>query len=336
MEHMFYNCENLKYLNLSNLDTSSVTNMSNLFDGCKSLKFLNINSFKENPNLNTLNMFNNIPGNLIYCIDDISKANKIISLLNSRNIENDCSDLCFSNNAKYNLESNSCSGDCNINSEYKYKYNNKCLTSCNNYYSYDQKECLDIIPDGFYLNSSTLKTIDKCPEKCNLCSMESMQNNLCTSCNSSFNELKIGLYFDCNNNIDIDSETNSGNESDNNNSDKGSNNIIKNDSDNSDKWSDNIDSETNSDNESGNNNSDKGSNNVINNDSDNIVNIDNGSDDSSDNDNNNSNDSENGSYNGSNGSDDVSNNGNVNDCQNSKYEIISDHSCLEKCNSIFF
>ena len=31
--------------------------------------------------------------------------------------------------------------------------------SCNNYYSYDQKECLDKIPNGYYQNSSISKTI---------------------------------------------------------------------------------------------------------------------------------------------------------------------------------
>ena len=43
---------------------------------------------------------------------------------------------------------------------------------CEKYYNYTQTGCLEYIPDGFYLNST--KTIDKCINKCNTCTRESI------------------------------------------------------------------------------------------------------------------------------------------------------------------
>jgi surface protein len=42
MEKMFYNCDSLTSLNISNWNTSNVTNMASMFDGCSSLTFDNI------------------------------------------------------------------------------------------------------------------------------------------------------------------------------------------------------------------------------------------------------------------------------------------------------
>jgi surface protein len=196
MASLFYNCENLKYLNILNFDYSMATNISNMFDGCKSLQYLNMHSFIENTNSEKNNIFNNINQNLLYCIKDTSKATNIISLLNTKNAINDCSHDCFFKNVTFIPEEEICIQNCD-NYEYKYRYNNKCYTSCNNFYSFDQKECIDLIPEGYYLNSSSLKTIDKCPVKCESCSYESMTNNLCTSCKNSYLKIDIDSFCDC-------------------------------------------------------------------------------------------------------------------------------------------
>ena len=206
MDYMFYNCENLKYLNLKNFNTSNVNSMINMFDGCTSLEYLNISSFIENDNLNRNNMFNNISQNLKFCIKDNSKATNIIQLLYEQNIINNCTDECLFENGKYIIEKNLCLDDCSKDEQYKFEYNNKCLDSCSNYYNYNYTGCLDSIPDGFYSNSSTLKTIDKCPLKCKLCSENSMRHNLCISCSDSYSskendeknfESFINCYLDC-------------------------------------------------------------------------------------------------------------------------------------------
>ena len=198
MDFMFYNSENLKYLNISSFDTSSINSMISTFDGCISLNYINIGSFIENDTLNLTNIFNDISENLIICIKNISKAENIILLMREKNINNDCSDLCMSENSIYTVNNNSCSGYCSNNGLYKYKYNNKCLINCNNYYiSYNQRECQNEIPDGYYQNSSLLKTLDKCPDKCSICSYESMKNNSCISCNSKYYKLFSGNFVDC-------------------------------------------------------------------------------------------------------------------------------------------
>ena len=45
MERMFYNCQNLLSLDLSGLQTSGVLNMENMFYGCSKLSFLNLSNF---------------------------------------------------------------------------------------------------------------------------------------------------------------------------------------------------------------------------------------------------------------------------------------------------
>ena len=48
MNCMFYLCSRLNKLNLSTFDTSNVTNMNNMFLGCSSLKELNLSNFNTN------------------------------------------------------------------------------------------------------------------------------------------------------------------------------------------------------------------------------------------------------------------------------------------------
>ena len=56
-------------------------------------------------------------------------------------------------------------------------------TSCRNYYSYDRTSCLYEIPEGFYLNSTEDKTIDKCHDNCKTCNEGPTEtNNNCLTC----------------------------------------------------------------------------------------------------------------------------------------------------------
>ena len=101
---------------------------------------------------------------------------------------------------KIDFDDKNCSQYCK---EGKYEYNNFCFNSCpkgthisinNNYlceedliclkyYNYNKTECLNDLPQGYYLNDSFLRTIDKCDNKCKICTIESNINNLCISCN---------------------------------------------------------------------------------------------------------------------------------------------------------
>ena len=57
MESMFYYCSSLTSLDLSNFDTSNVTNMSYMFDGCRSLTSLDLSSFDTKQVTNIGSMF---------------------------------------------------------------------------------------------------------------------------------------------------------------------------------------------------------------------------------------------------------------------------------------
>ena len=132
-----------------------------------------------------------------------------------------CVDNCF-NETIYRYEyQNNCFKECPIRTQLKSDSIFLC-EDCPNYYNSENKECLDSIPEGYYLSSITEKTIEKCPSKCKSCSLESINNNLCIECNindsyypklndesniDSFyqcynsNEELVGYYLDIENNI---------------------------------------------------------------------------------------------------------------------------------------
>ena len=58
---------------------------------------------------------------------------------------------------------------------------------CKFYYNYQTSECIDSVPPGYYLKSSSDNIIDKCPSKCATCSSDSINENLCISCNINDN-----------------------------------------------------------------------------------------------------------------------------------------------------
>ena len=198
MSHMFHGCYSLTSLELGIFNTSSVKDMNYIFYNCSSLSSLNLNNFYTLLNSNDEHMFDNCT-NLHYCInDEIISNNTKLQLLSY--VQKNCSDLCLINTNKYIIEKNKCINSCLNDDLYQYEYNNICYLSCPNgtknsansnlcqplcqkYYNYQQTECIDEIPLGYYLNDSNLKTIDKCEIKCNNCTLESLLENLCISCN---------------------------------------------------------------------------------------------------------------------------------------------------------
>ena len=146
---------------------------------------------------------------------------------------------CPSDFPKKIREKKTCISDCTKDDYYNLEYNNICYNTCPEgtkiednpnlcegylicpiLYNYDKTECLEEPPDGFYVNDSLAKTIDKCETKCKKCSKESNNNNLCIECNINngyypkegddqsfngfiecFNTLSDGYFLDISNNI---------------------------------------------------------------------------------------------------------------------------------------
>ena len=98
-----------------------------------------------------------------------------------------CVDQCPNNYCKLIESKNKCIDECSKDPIYKYEIDNKCYDSCGTkYFSFDQKECIDIIPDGYYCNDTNLKTIDKCHNNCATCKEgPTNDNNNCLTCKDS-------------------------------------------------------------------------------------------------------------------------------------------------------
>ena len=188
MKGMFEGCNNLVSLNLNNFYTPLVININHIFADSYSLQYVNLNNFITSSVSESICHIFNYMSNLRYCLRYCLNAIEA-KLLNDYILELDapildCNNICFTH------------------SKYKYEYKNKCYDSCPKrtnvlqqnsflcedlncslYYNYDETECLDNIPEGFYLNNNELKTIEKCDIKCSNCSLESISNNSCIQCN---------------------------------------------------------------------------------------------------------------------------------------------------------
>ena len=235
MTWMFGNLNSLRTLDLSNFNTSSVENMLDMFCGCTSLVSLNLNSFDTSKiktfygmlyscnsiiylNLNSFairqdaNIEYMIPtsDNLLLCYNE-SVASKLNTYANK------CDNNCFKNGYKLAPNKRECLEECDKDSIYKYSFNNICFKTCSEisqylygtsdygiYYNYEKTKCIDDIPDGYYLNDTNEKAIDKCNVKCKTCNDESNMNDLCLTCkieNNYFpiinNNSIINSYFNC-------------------------------------------------------------------------------------------------------------------------------------------
>ena len=137
-------------------------NISNCYEDCNKLYYFNSN-------------------NEYKCEEKCPEGYKIIESTN-KCIDKCINDYIYNHNFEYN---GYCFEDCPhgthiSNVEFKLCEAN---LNCSNFYNYTQTGCIDKIPDGYYLNSSSLKTIDKCHENCKTCKEGPTEsNNNCETC----------------------------------------------------------------------------------------------------------------------------------------------------------
>ena len=181
MSRMFYNCTSLLSLDLSSFDISSVSKIENMFDKCISLKFLNLKSFQEASSF-TSSPFTIISNDLVVCIDE-KKSPYISSALKAKGLTNNCSDICFLDANKIDVDERNCIFYCE-NSEIC-KYENKDI-------------CCDKCPEGtkpknnICVNEETVKITDLTTEKTetNNCTSEMFFKKICGT-NSSLDQNNI-------------------------------------------------------------------------------------------------------------------------------------------------
>ena len=181
MNHMFYGCAQLTSLNLSNFDTSKVTDMDYMFDGCLLLKYINLKNFGEDKLAVVTNIFNNVPDNIVACLNENSVQIKQ-EISKKINYRLDCSDDW---EIKQIHKEDVCFDYFNQSILYEYEYQGKY------YEDYTNKNLTNNTPIK-YCNCTLAD------ESCLYCSNNPLKNNnLCIKCNYDYYEIEN----DNNNNI---------------------------------------------------------------------------------------------------------------------------------------
>ena len=211
MNRMFRDCTSLKSINFKYISSENLGTMHQMFYNCKSLEYVNIYSLTEREQ-SIVDIFALTSNHFTLCIKENENITNILKeILNKPHVKRDCSNNCYEKNRTYAPESKFCcpnfvhKGICvekcpsrtrDINED------NICKDfECTNYYDYDQNNCIDIIEDGFYINDTKLKTIDKCHKDCKTCNESAKGNNSnCLTCKDENYYLYLGnCYNDCKN-----------------------------------------------------------------------------------------------------------------------------------------
>ena len=188
MSATFYGCKSLSSLNLSNFNTSKLKEMGYFLASCTNLEYINLENFEETNLRNFDNIFNDVPENLVICINENKTNERIFPQIKNKS----CFTIDCSNNWKLNQkfltqENDKCINKCYLDLEYKYEYNGKCLKNCSN---------------GFFTDENNI-TKCKCGlEQCLSCPKIDLFNNFCIKCNYNFypienDPLNVGKYINC-------------------------------------------------------------------------------------------------------------------------------------------
>ena len=234
IDNMFRDCKSIKSVIFPNLDTSNAINKGDMFLNCNNLKYIDFKNYKTNNILND-GFFKGTPTDLIITIEKkelirITDKNKCIISISLNNINE------FTK--KINTEDDSCTEDCKL-TNYHYEYNNKCYEECSigtyndNFkckdchenckecdgpYTPENNNCITCISDekflnygncisncprDYYINRTNNQNTCKCElEQCLTCSIESINLNLCTSCDNDYYPIyddlnKFNPYLNC-------------------------------------------------------------------------------------------------------------------------------------------
>ena len=207
LENMFNHCYILVSLNLENFDTSLLGNMYQLFARSSSLEYINIKNFEEAKNPIISGMFDQLPKNAVICLDS-NKSPNIYNLANKLSCATfSCENEWRKVQKTIILASSEYLNDCNLTdytSEYLRKFN-ICDSDCKSF-CYDENrsvsiciacyenkflylgKCIDNCTNGYYEDyyDRSIKVCNCEKIKCKICSMESLNNDLCISCNDGY------------------------------------------------------------------------------------------------------------------------------------------------------
>ena len=217
MRCMFNGCSLLTSLNLSGFNTPNLKRIYQMFDGCINLKYINLKNFNEirintDPN-EYKDIFNNVPEDVVICINENNTQNKIYPQIKSKKcFNNDCSEDWKSKQRKVIDKINNCEcelNDCLSCANLDLGLNKKICTKCsNNYYPKENENqiegkyfnCYNAL-EGYYLDK-TDSIYKKCYHSCETCEINGDNiNHNCLICNGDYS-FKYNLnnhtnYFNC-------------------------------------------------------------------------------------------------------------------------------------------
>ena len=182
MQGIFFCCYQLKYIDLENFRTNSLTNLWYTFSYCRSLIYLNLRYFKisDTQNVDLLDTFKDHPTTTKYCIEDLYTKNYLLS-----DIDVDCLNLCFKENAEPDIQHNGCV--CNENN--KFEFENTCYHICPNNMKHvlnDKYICSFNVPENYYLDNSD-NIYKECYSTCKKCSQGgNNERHNCQECKEGF------------------------------------------------------------------------------------------------------------------------------------------------------
>ena len=160
LDYMFHNCSFLLSVELSSKKSSKNYYMylTKIFSGCTSLRYINMINFNYYSISNYLNSFDDVPNDIIYCINE-TKSPEIYNLLSQKNGSH--------YNCTYNLN-NINKNKCEEN--LLFEYNNTCYENCP----------LRTYKKGFICHD--------CFNSCESCEQEGAeQSHNCNSCKEGYN-----------------------------------------------------------------------------------------------------------------------------------------------------
>ena len=207
MNKMFSGCTSLEELYFKYISSESLGTMHQMFYNCESLKYLNIFSLTEKVQ-SIYEMFEGTSENFTLCIKENEDIPNIFNeILKKENIKRDCSKDCYGEgyqrisipeiklccpNVEYN---GSCYDKCPPRTKVLDNFK-KCENFSCSFYNYEQDDCIEEIPEGFYLNDTELHTINKCHENCKTCNKGPTETKAnCLSCNENLKYQLLGNCF---------------------------------------------------------------------------------------------------------------------------------------------
>ena len=181
MNGLFHFCSSLTSIDLSNFNTSKVTMIDYMFSDCINLEYINIKNFNNNSLTIYHNFFDNLPENVIICINKENMKNVLNQLENKTCYSIDCSNTWRKKQKKLIDKTNSCVDSCSNEIQYKYEYNGKCYENCINTIN---NENIDIC--NYYFDD-TDNLFKECYSTCKTCKMGgTITNNNCDECKNGY------------------------------------------------------------------------------------------------------------------------------------------------------